>query len=32
LVVLAGKIGWDWLDGEVAPLYSDQGQPGVATR
>ena len=25
LVVFAGKIDWDWLDGEIAPLYSDQG-------
>jgi IS5 family transposase len=32
LVVLAGKIDWDWLDGEIAPLYSDQGRPGIATR
>ena len=21
LVQLAGKIDWDWLDGEIAPLY-----------
>ena len=32
LVQLAGKIDWAWLDGEIAPLYSDQGRPGVATR
>lgn len=23
---------WAWIDGEIAPLYSDQGRPGVATR
>ena len=22
------KIDWEWLDGEIAPLYSDQGGPG----
>ena len=32
LVQLAGKIDWDWIDGEIAPLYSDQGRPGVETR
>jgi IS5 family transposase len=32
LVQVAGKIDWAWLDGEIAPLYSDQGRPGVATR
>ena len=32
LVALAGKIDWEWLDGEIAPLYSDQGRPGIATR
>ena len=29
LVQLAGKLDWDWLDGEIAPLYSDKGRPGV---
>ena len=29
---LAGKLDWAWIDGEIAPLYSDQGRPGVATR
>ena len=24
LVLLAGKIDWDWIDGEIAPLYSEQ--------
>jgi len=23
LVQLAGKLDWDWLDGEIAPPYSD---------
>jgi transposase, IS5 family len=32
LVQLAGKIDWDWIDGEIAPLYSDKGRPGIATR
>jgi transposase, IS5 family len=32
LVQLTGKIDWDWLDGEIAPLYSDKGRPGIETR
>jgi IS5 family transposase len=32
LVQLAGKIDWAWLDGEIAPLYSDKGRPGIASR
>ena len=32
LVQLAGKIDWQWIDGEITPLYSDQGRPGVETR
>ena len=32
LVQLAGKVDWDWLDGEIAPLYSDKGRPGIETR
>lgn len=32
LVQLAGKVDWDWLDGEIAPLYSDKGRPGVESR
>ena len=31
LVQLAGKLDWDWLDGEIAPLYSDKGRPGSRT-
>jgi len=31
LVQLAGKLDWQWIDGEIAPLYSDQGRPGIAT-
>lgn len=26
------KIDWDWIDGEIAPLYSENGRPGIATR
>jgi transposase, IS5 family len=32
LVQLAGKIDWEWIDSEIAPLYSDQGRPGIETR
>ena len=32
LVQLAFKIDWDWIDGEIAPLYSDKGRPGIASR
>ena len=32
LAQLAGKIDWDWIDGEIAPLYRDQGRPGLPTR
>jgi hypothetical protein len=32
LVQFAGKIDWDFLDAEIAPLYSDKGRPGVETR
>jgi IS5 family transposase len=32
LVQLAGKIDWDWIDGEIAPLYSDKGRPAIETR
>jgi hypothetical protein len=32
LVQLAGKIDWDWIDREIAPLYNDKGQPGSETR
>src|SRR2546429_5397154 len=32
LVQLAGKIDWDFIDGEITPLYSDSGRPGIATR
>ncbi len=26
LAQLAGKIDWDWIDREIAPLYSDKGR------
>ena len=32
LAQLAEKVDWDWIDDEIAPLYSDQGRPGIATR
>src|ERR1700757_3888199 len=32
LVQLAGRLDWEWLDGEIAPLYSDKGRPGIKTR
>src|SRR6478735_3385727 len=32
LVLLAGKIEWQWIDSEIAPLYSDNGRPGIATQ
>lgn len=32
LVQLAGKIDWDWIDREIAPLYSENGRSGIETR
>jgi IS5 family transposase len=32
LAQLAGAIDWGWIDGEIAPLYSDKGRPGIETR
>ena len=32
LAQLAEKIDWDFIDGEIAPLYSDKGRPGIETR
>ena len=32
LVQLAAKIDWEFIDGEIAPLYSDKGRPGIETR
>lgn len=32
LVRLAFKIDWDFIDREIAPLYSDKGRPGIETR
>ena len=32
LVQLAGRIDWDFFDGEIAPLYSDKGRPGIKAR
>jgi len=27
LVQLAGKVDWEFIDREIAPLYSDKGRP-----
>lgn len=32
LVGLAGRIDWTWIDAQIAPLYSEKGRPGIATR
>ena len=32
LVQLAGRIDWDWIDREIASLYSDKGPPGIEAR
>jgi IS5 family transposase len=32
LVRLAAEIDWDWIDGEIGPLYSEQERPAVPTR
>src|SRR5262249_1751554 len=32
LVQLAGKIDWKFIAGEIAPLYSEGGRPGIATQ
>src|ERR1700730_12993248 len=32
LVLLAGKNDWYGIDGEIAPLYSESGRPGIETR
>ena len=32
LAQLGAQIDWGWIDGEIAPLYSEQGRPAVATR
>lgn len=32
LVLLAGKVDWDWIDREIAPRYRDEGRPGIETR
>jgi transposase, IS5 family len=32
LVQLGGKIDWAWIDGEMAPLYSHKGRPGIENR
>ena len=32
LVQLGDKIDWDWIDNEIAPLFSDRGRPAIETR
>ena len=32
LVLLAGKIDWDCIDGEIAPRYCENGRPPIETR
>ena len=32
LVQLAGKLDWTWIDGQIAPLFAEQGRPAVPTR
>ncbi len=32
MVRLAGQIDWDWIDDELAPLFSENGRPGTPTR
>ena len=32
LVQLAGKLDWGFVDRAIAPLYSEQGRPGIETR
>jgi len=32
LVQLAGKLDWAWIDGQIAPLFAEQGRPAVPTR
>jgi transposase, IS5 family len=32
LVQLADRLDWDFLDGEIAPLYGDRGRPGIEAR
>ncbi len=32
LVPLVGEVDSDWIDGEIAPLYSENGRPGIETR
>jgi IS5 family transposase len=32
LVQLAGKLDWNFIDGEIAPLFRDKGRPKIETR
>ena len=32
LARLTREMAWDWIDDELAPLFSDKGRPGLPTR
>jgi len=32
LLQLGAKIDWVWIDREIAPLNSEKGRPGIASR
>jgi transposase, IS5 family len=32
LAQLGGKIDWEWIDQEIAPLYSEKGRPAIESR
>jgi transposase, IS5 family len=32
LAQLGAKIDWDWIDREIAPLYSEKGRPAIESR
>lgn len=32
LARLSREIDWAWIDGDIAPLFSDKGRPGLVTR
>ena len=31
-VRLSREIAWDWIDEEIAPMFSDKGRPGLPSR
>jgi IS5 family transposase len=32
LVQLARKVDWEWIEQQIAPLYSEKGRPGIEAR